>query len=139
MILLPGLNVWTTHVPMRNYREIHCRFVYKAKEGRHIRNKLTITNNTTSQQNNGHQHLGLWCKTLLIQWRSVLMVEKKSFTSQVYLKRIKEDFIIFIIIYKFQYLCFGNWMPVFLLHLYNTVVSNRVNSDHVLSFSCLVV
>jgi hypothetical protein len=47
-----GLNVWTTHMPMRNYREIHCRFLYKAKEGRHIRIKLTITNNTTSQQNN---------------------------------------------------------------------------------------
>ena len=36
-ILSPGLNVWTAHVPMIIYDGIHRWFLYKAKEGRHIR------------------------------------------------------------------------------------------------------
>jgi len=37
VILSPGLNVRTVHVPMMIYKVIHRWFVYKVKEGRYIK------------------------------------------------------------------------------------------------------
>jgi len=48
VILLPGLIVWTAHVPMIIYAEIYRWFVYKSKERRHsiVRNIRQYNSNS---------------------------------------------------------------------------------------------